>query len=78
MQRPSTAALLLRAMFVFLTVCSLIIVGVVLDRLAGSSPVGVLSFLIVATTFGVIMLCVLITSSFPTTGGDGRGGDPGA
>lgn len=69
MRHSWPAALLVRAVFVFLTACCLTCGGILLDRLAGTSPVGVLSSLVVAITFGVIMIYVIITSSFPGEGG---------
>jgi len=69
MQHSSMAALALRAAFVFLAACGLIGGGIVLDKVAGTSPVGVLASLVAAITFGVIMIYVIITSAFP---GDGE------
>jgi F0F1-type ATP synthase assembly protein I len=65
MQPPSTVALALRAASVFLIVLGLIVAGVAIDALAGSSPVGVLSFMVVGLLFGVIMMIVIIVSAFP-------------
>lgn len=65
MRQPSLAALLIRAAFVFLTACCLVAGGIALDCVASSSPLGVLSSLVVAITFGVIMIYVVITSAFP-------------
>ena len=69
MRHSSTAALLFRAAFVFLTACFLVCGGILLDNLAGTSPVGVLGALATAITFGVVMIYVIITSSFPEDGG---------
>lgn len=68
MRHPSTAMLILRGALVFFTACCLIAGGIVLDTLAGSSPVGVLASLVAALTFGVIMIYVITTSAFPRDG----------
>jgi len=78
MRYPSTTALFLRSVFVLLTACGLVLGGVFLDILTGASPLGVVSFLFIAITFGVIMIYVIITSSFPRTGGKTGGDNPGA
>jgi len=69
MQRHATAALVLRAVFVLLVAFGLMLGGVAIDMLAGTSPVATLSFLVIGITFGTIMIYVIITSSFPKTNG---------
>jgi F0F1-type ATP synthase assembly protein I len=65
MSQPSTASLSLRAGLVLLTSASMVCAGAVLDKLAGTSPFGLLIFLASASIFGTVMIYVVIASSFP-------------
>ncbi len=65
MQRQWTAPLALRAVIVLLIAFGLVVTGVLIDMAAGTSPIGVLIFLVIALTFGTIMIYLIVTSSFP-------------
>lgn len=67
MQRRSTAALALRAAVIVLIACGLVAGGALFDRIARTSPIGLLCFLVVGITFGMVMIYVTVTSSFPKT-----------
>ena len=67
MQRQSPAALALRAAVIVLIACGFVAGGALLDRIAGTSPIGLLFSLAVGITYGMIMIYVSVTSSFPKT-----------
>ncbi len=68
----STAVLAVRAAIVVLVASGLMFCGVFLDWLAGTGPFGTLGFMAIGTTFGTIMLYVVISSSFPKSPPEAR------
>jgi F0F1-type ATP synthase assembly protein I len=65
MRQQSPAALALRAAIILLISISMIVVGVAFDILAGTSPFGLVSFMVTGVVFGTVMISVIILSSFP-------------
>jgi F0F1-type ATP synthase assembly protein I len=78
MRYPSTAALVLRSVFILFSAVCLVLCGVVIDAFAHSGPAATVFFLFIGITFGVIMILVIIASSFGNAahGDDRSNGEP--
>ncbi len=59
------------------TTIGVIILGILVDRNAGTSPFGVLCFMVIGVSGGTIAIYQLVTKSFPRPPGPPAGGEPG-
>lgn len=81
--QQSTAMLVARIILTFSFAVAMIVGGVALDAIAGTSPAATLVFLGMGVLFGTVMIVLTIFSSFPQppaeegpeTGDNGKTGD---
>ena len=63
--QQSTAMLLVRVVLTFSFAVAMMVGGIALDAIAGTSPAATLVFLGMGVIFGTVMIVITIFSSFP-------------
>ena len=77
-QALTALALALRLSAVLITtILGLLFLGIFVDRSVGTTPFGVLCFMVIAITFGTVAVYSIVSKSFPQppTGSGNRSGE---
>jgi F0F1-type ATP synthase assembly protein I len=76
--QQSTTMLVVRVALAFSFAVAIMVGGVALDAMAGTSPAATLAFLGLGMIFGTVMIVITIFSSFPAPpSGDGQEAEDG-